>query len=147
MVRDLERKTADWAVVFEYEILRGLGEDVVSDFKGQAFGWLRRLAQEWGRHLAAVLGHIMKYGELYEAMGNISTAIIKELPAELVGLLARQALSPSYLRAQARIRYAGALFDGDQSGLQEAQGVLEAPDAKLQQEIDAFLSGIVDRQR
>ena len=59
----------------------------------------------------------------------------------VLGEIGREALTPEYLKAQARVQYASALFGQDYHSLREAEEVLKASERDLQREIGNMVAG------
>jgi len=138
--QDGRRKVADWATMFQYEILKGIGDDLATNLGGVCFERLKELTRVWGSHLAGLLGRVLKRLELVEAIADVWDAIGRQLPAEVLGEVFKESFTPQYLKAQASVQYALALFAQDSRKIQEAEQVLQASEHELKCEIDSEIS-------
>jgi RNA polymerase sigma factor (sigma-70 family) len=137
----LERQLPDWAAVFEYEILRGFDYKVGLSSDRASLEMLRKMARTWGSYLGGLLGRVSRIGALFQAVGDMMGIIYRQLPTHLLGEAAREALTPEYLKAQASVEYANALFEQDYRRLREAEEILQASERDLQREIENMVGG------
>ena len=81
---DIGRKVADWAAVFEYEILRGFDYNVGPSSDRASLEMARGMARTWGAYLAGLLGRVFRCREFYQAMGDTVVIICRQLPPRLL---------------------------------------------------------------
>jgi RNA polymerase sigma factor (sigma-70 family) len=144
-LEDPQDKLADWAVLFEYEILRGFGHSFASGLQGTEFEGLRKLAGLWGSYFAREVERFFHKWQLFSALTDFIfdmwTCLFSQIPAREMGEAIRESATPAYLRAGKTIHYQLALFHGDQAQMRESMAILQASDAELEREIaDAFAS-------
>lgn len=137
-----ERRLADWAALFEWEVLNGFGDEAALSLDGISFEGLRNLAVTWGSYLTQTMNRMLRMWEIYEVVGDTIARMFRQLPARELGEAMRESFTPGYLRAHASVKYATALFSQDQRALREAEEVLQASDADLSSAIAIAMSGM-----
>jgi len=137
-----ERRLADWTALFEWEVLKGFGNETAFASNGAGFEGLRQLAGTWGAYLAQVMGRVLTLWEMYEAVGDMVATVFRQLPAKELGEAMREFFTPGYLKAHASVKYVWGLSSEDRQAIREAEEILQASDADLSREIDTAMSGI-----
>ncbi len=143
-VEMFERRLSDWPVVLAFDLLEGFGHGAAANLGSAEFDGLKQLANVWGLHLACEFQRIFHRVELFR--GGLDLAadlilVIRQVPARDLGEMIRGAATPAYVRAGQIAAYQYALFNGDQAGMLESQGIIQASDAEIQREIDWLFKG------
>lgn len=134
---------ADWATLFEVDLLQGFGHDLSSEMKGPTFEGLKELATIWGLYLANKVKNSIFRWEVISILGvhlaDMLDDLFRQIPSRELGDAVRGSITPAYIRAGATVRYSLALLDGNQLELKETLDILQASDADLNQEIKYVL--------
>jgi DNA-directed RNA polymerase specialized sigma24 family protein len=141
-----ERKLADWAVLYEWEILSGVGNEAALNLSGGSYQGMRGLALAWGAHLADVLRLSTRVYDMVFAAGDLFSEIFNQIPPAELGEACRQSITPGYVKAQASVQYARALYLQNAPMLHEAQDLLQATDEQISHEIAISMSGMANHE-
>jgi len=137
-----ERKLADWPVLFEWEILSGFGNEAALNLSGASYEGMKGLARAWGARLANILSLSTRIYDMMIAFGDLFSEIFDRIPSAELGEACRQSITPSYLKAQASVQYARALYLQNAPMLHEAEELLQATDEQISHEIAISMSGM-----
>jgi RNA polymerase sigma factor (sigma-70 family) len=134
---------ADWATLFEVDLLQGFGHDLSSEMKGPTFEGLKGLATIWGLYLANKVKNSIFRWEVISTLGvhlaDMLDDLFRQIPSRKLGDAVRGSITPAFIRAGATVRYSVALLDGNQRELKETLDILQASDADLNEEIKYVL--------
>jgi RNA polymerase sigma factor (sigma-70 family) len=134
---------ADWATLFEVDLLQGFGHDLSSEMKGPTFEGLKELAAIWGLYLANKMKNSIFRWEVISTLSvhlaDMLDDLVRQIPSRELGDAVRGSITPAYIRAGATVRYSLALLDGNQRELKETLDILQASDADLNEEIKYVL--------
>ena len=149
-LEDFSCKGADWAVVFAYEVLAGFGHRLPSNLQGTALEGLKQLANAWGTYLTKEFERLFCKWQFFTALADstfdLFISALWQIPAEELGGVIRESITPAYLRAGETIAYEAALFDNNQARMRESSRILQASDAELEREIASMFSGYSTEQ-
>jgi RNA polymerase sigma factor (sigma-70 family) len=133
-------KEADWAIIFAFEILRGVGTPLGSDIDKNTLDGLKLLANEWGSYLARELTRFFKEWQLFtvfsDGIFDLLAASFCQLPAKQLGEAIRESITPAYLRSQEVVSYEFAVFYDQRARMKESRNILLASDIELEREIN-----------
>jgi len=134
---------ADWATLFELDLLEGFGHDLPCEMKGPTFEGLKQLATTWGLYLDNKVKNSIFRCEIISTLGvylvNMLDELFRQIPRKELGDAVRGSITPAYIRAGATVRYSVALLEGNQRELRETLDILQASDADLNEEIKYVL--------
>jgi DNA-directed RNA polymerase specialized sigma24 family protein len=139
-IKQSEQVFADWATLFQFELLQGIGRNLADDMEGPALEGLNQLATTWGLYLARQMKNSMFRWEVFSTFGivvfDMLADFFRQLPSKELGDALRASATPAFIRAHETVRYTLALLNGNQRELQESLDILRASDADLQREIN-----------
>jgi len=149
-LEDFPSKEADWATIFTYEILRGVGTQLTPGIDANTFEGLKRLANTWGSYLARELSRFFREWQLFtvfsDSIFDLFAASFCQLPAKQLGEAIRESVTPAYLRSGEEVSYEFAVFNGHRARMEESRKILLASDTELEREIRDMFSHYSTKQ-
>ena len=134
---------ADWATLYEVDLLQGFGHDLPCEIKGSTFEGLKQLATTWGLYLDSRMKNSIFRWEVISTLGvrfvDMLDNLVRQIPSKELGDAVRGSITPAYIRAGATVRYSVALLEGNQCELKKTLGIMRASDANLNEEIKYLL--------
>ena len=139
-LEDFPSKEADWAAIFTFEILGGVGTQLTLDMDNNNLDGLRRLANTWGSYLARELTRFFKEWQLFTVFSDVIFDLLAasfcQIPVKQLGEAIRESITPAYLRSREVVSYEFAVFYGHRARMEESRKILLASDIELEREIN-----------
>ncbi len=138
-LEDFPGKEADWATIFAFEILRGVGTQPGPDVDTSTLEGLKGLANKWGSYLARELSRFFREWQLFTSFSDVIFDLLAasfcQIPAKQLGEAIRESITPAYLRSGEVVSYEFAVFYGHRARMEESRKILLASDVELEREI------------